>query len=108
MSRVNEATGPGDRSNVRGTISTAEGGNGGTSQWFINMRDNSSLDDNFKVMAQVLDMTIPDRISALPVQDLDGPNSGNIVFDHVPYLEGELVHVLDVIGEGRCQRPQVQ
>ena len=99
---INEAEG--GRSNQRGTVSMAENSLGATSQWFVNMRDNTTLDNQFKVFAVVLDMATVDAVAALPTSDLDGVESSNIVFDHVPYTaEGELVHVQALSGYGWVQ-----
>jgi ELWxxDGT repeat protein/VCBS repeat-containing protein len=60
-------------SNVRGTVAMAKLGgdpNSATSQFFVNLGDNSTLDSvasgQFTVFAQVLDMTTSDAIAALP------------------------------------------
>ncbi|MBN80382.1 MAG: hypothetical protein CMJ70_09590 [Planctomycetaceae bacterium] len=99
---INETEG--GRSNERGTVSMAENSFGATSQWFVNMRNNPSLDSQFKVFAVVLDMSNVDGIAALPVTDLDGDSSSNVVFNHVPYTaEGELVHVQSLSGFGWVQ-----
>ncbi|MEE3370848.1 MAG: Ig-like domain-containing protein [Planctomycetota bacterium] len=101
-SPINETEG--GRSNERGTVSMAENSFGATSQWFVNMRDNPSLDSQFKVFAVVLDMSNVDGIAALPTSDLDGDSSSNIVFNHVPYTaEAELVHVQSLTGFGWVQ-----
>lgn len=101
-SPINETEG--GRSNERGTVSMAENSFGATSQWFVNMRDNPSLDNQFKVFAVVLDMSSVDGIAALPASDLDGDSSSNIVFNHVPYTaEAELVHVQSLSGFGWVQ-----
>ena len=75
---------PGDsactvRSNVRGSVSMAKVGgqpNSATSQFFINMGDNSFLDSSnggFTVFGNVLGtgMTVADDIEALPIADPD-------------------------------------
>ena len=99
---INETEG--GRSNERGTVSMAENSFGATSQWFVNMRNNPSLDNQFKVFAVVLDMSNVDGIAALPVTDLDGDSSSNVVFNHVPYTaEAELVHVQSLSGFGWVQ-----
>ena len=101
-SPINETEG--GRSNLRETVSMAENSFGATSQWFVNMRDNPSLDSQFKVFAVVLDMSNVDGIAALPTSDLDGDSSSNIVFNHVPYTaESELVHVQSLTGYGWVQ-----
>jgi ELWxxDGT repeat protein/VCBS repeat-containing protein len=60
-------------SNVRGTVAMAKLGgqpNSATSQFFVNLGDNSTLDSQasgaFTVFGQVLDMTTSDAIAALP------------------------------------------
>ena len=99
---INESEG--GRSNERGTVSMAENSFGATSQWFVNMRTNASLDSQFKVFAIVLDMSTVDGIAALPTSDLDGNESTNIVFNHVPYTAAaELVHVQSLSGFGWVQ-----
>lgn len=71
------------RSNVRGTVAMAKVGgdpNSATSQWFINMRDNSANLDNqnggFTVFARVTapSMATADRISTLQRVSVSSPN----------------------------------
>ena len=77
-------------SNLRGTIAMAKFGSdpdSATSQWFINLADNSAnLDEQnggFTVFATVVQgMDIVDAIAALPLYDLDPPP--NTLFDNVP------------------------
>ncbi len=88
-------------SNVRGTIAMAKSGpNTVTSQWFINLDNNSSLDDpsrsdgGFSAFGRVLGsgMDIVDAIAALPIFDLDPdppdtpPELQRHTFDTVPLL----------------------
>lgn len=69
------------RSNVRGTVAMAKVGsnpNSATSQWFVNLADNSANLDNqnggFTVFARVTTpgMAVVDRIAALPTVDAGG------------------------------------
>ena len=85
-------TGP---SNVRGTIAMAKSGpDTVTSQWFVNLGNNSSLDNpnrpdgGFSAFGRVLGtgMSVVDAIAALPFYDLDPfPQQ---TFDTVPLLNG--------------------
>lgn len=68
-------------SNIRGTVAmakTAAGPDTATSQWFVNLADNSENLDNqnggFTVFARVIGdgMTVVDAIAALPLVNLDG------------------------------------
>jgi len=77
------------RSNLRGTISMAKRDgdpDSATSQWFINLADNSTNLDNqnggFTVFGQVLDpgMRIVDQLAGLPVVNVGG------VFSNLPLL----------------------
>jgi peptidyl-prolyl cis-trans isomerase A (cyclophilin A) len=78
-------------SNVRGTIAMAKSGpDTVTSQWFINLGDNSSLDNptrpdgGFSAFGRVLEngMDVVDAIAALPIFNLDPfPQT---LFDTVP------------------------
>ncbi|MCC6492932.1 MAG: peptidylprolyl isomerase [Pirellulales bacterium] len=103
----NEVAGP---SNVRGTIAMAKSGpDTVTSQWFINLGDNSELDSparpdgGFSAFGRVLGsgMTVVDAIAALPRYNLDPyPQE---TFDTVPLrgangdpLANRLVFVQDV------------
>ncbi len=81
-------------SNVRGTIAMAKSGpNTVTSQWFVNLGNNSSLDDpnrpdgGFSAFGRVLGngMDVVDAIAALPIFDLDGPTAS--LFNNVPLLD---------------------
>jgi peptidyl-prolyl cis-trans isomerase A (cyclophilin A) len=75
-------------SNLRGTVAMAKLGgfpNSATSQWFINLRDNTGLDTNnggFTVFARVTGsgMSNVDRIAALPVYNATniGPAFGEL------------------------------
>jgi cyclophilin family peptidyl-prolyl cis-trans isomerase len=69
------------RSNVRGTVAMAKVGgnaNSATSQWFVNLSDNSGNLDNqnggFTVFARVTvpSMVVVDRIAALPIVNAGG------------------------------------
>ena len=63
-------------SNLRGTVAMAKLGNdpnSATSQWFVNVVDNTGLDTNnggFTVFGQVMDMTTPDAINDLSTSNL--------------------------------------
>ena len=95
-------------SNLRATVAMAKlGGNpdSATSQFFINLYDNSdTLDDQnggFTVFGDVADMTVPDAIEAFTVYDFGSP------FDEVP-LSGiepnlELVVIESVSGDGEIR-----
>lgn len=72
------------RSNVRGTVAMAKVGsnpNSATSQWFVNLADNSANLDNqnggFTVFARVTtpSMAVVDRIAALPIVNAGGAYS---------------------------------
>lgn len=78
-------------SNVVGTIAMAKSGpNTVTSQWFINLGDNSELDSpsrpdgGFSAFGRVLGngMSVVNAIAALSLYDLDGP--AKTLFDDVP------------------------
>jgi cyclophilin family peptidyl-prolyl cis-trans isomerase len=83
-------------SNTLGTVSLAlpsgPGGaipDAGTSSFFINLRDNSGLDNAFTVFAAVPDMTVVNEIMALMQRDLTadplfGESPGNLAFIDVP------------------------
>ncbi len=78
---VNDATG---LSNVRGTIGLAtKGPNTGTSEFYINLIDNTNLDGNYTVFGRVLDMTAVDAIAGLTVSDLE-PSNQNSPYHTVP------------------------
>lgn len=68
-----------DQSNLRGTFSMAlpaGGPNLGTSQWFINVADNESLDAALHTVFGIVDdtgMEVADAIHALTSQNLIGP-----------------------------------
>lgn len=102
---LNEGNGVGNRSNVRGTISTAQQGgniNSFTSQWFVNLVDNLNLDDvPHVVFGNVLDMTVPDLIAAINTFNLVA-QTGNGALTDVPLSDtpasanGDLVVVNSV------------
>lgn len=78
------------RSNLRGTIARAKSDgdpDSATSQWFVNLDDNSSNLDGqnggFTVFGRVTDMAVVDEIAARPVLDLGG------AFSDLPLLELE-------------------
>lgn len=92
-------------SNVRGTVGLALASdhmgaydqNSGTSSFYINLTDNSFLDSDFTVFAQIPNMTTVDAIMGLPQGDLSldpnfGASVGNLAFQDVPLVEsGKLV-----------------
>lgn len=91
------------RSNTRGTVSMAlQAGNpnSGTSSFFINLGDNSFLNNQgFVPFAEIRNMTTVDRIMALSQTDLsdEAGQSGSLAFTDVPIMEnGRLVVVTDV------------
>jgi cyclophilin family peptidyl-prolyl cis-trans isomerase len=102
---LNEGNTLGNRSNLRGTISTAQQGgdiNTFTSQWFVNLIDNLSLDlVPHVVFGRVLDMTVPDMIAALTTFDITA-ETGNATLTDVPLTDtpasgnGDLVVVNSV------------
>jgi peptidyl-prolyl cis-trans isomerase A (cyclophilin A) len=69
--------------NSRGTLAMALGSdtngnyltNSATSQWFVNLSNNTALDPHFTVFGQVIGngMNVIDAIAALPVNDFNGP-----------------------------------
>jgi len=64
-------------SNTFGTVSLALPGsnsNGGTSSFFVNVTDNSFLDQNFTVFAAISDMSVVNQIMALTDLDLTDPS----------------------------------
>jgi cyclophilin family peptidyl-prolyl cis-trans isomerase len=86
-----------DLSNTVGTVSLALPGDGmggtdedaGTSSFFINLTDNSFLDEDFTVFAAISDMTVVNQIMALSTIDrtsdeMFGAGSGNLAFSDVP------------------------
>lgn len=103
---LNEGNGVGNRSNVRGTISTAQQGgniNTFTSQWFVNLVDNLGLDAvPHVVFGNVLDMTVPDLIAALTSFDITA-ETGNGALTNTPLSDtpasgnGNLVVVNSVV-----------
>ena len=85
-------------SNLRGTVAMAKlGGNpdSASSQWFVNLTDNSFLDlpqnNAFTVFGQVLDLTTVDTIAALPI------NSEGGVFDELPYDNSNTLAVVETV-----------
>ena len=80
-------------SNTRGTLAMARFADpdSATSQWFINLADNSANLDNqnegFTVFGEVDDMTVVDAIAALEVFDLRG---FHFAFENVPMIDDEL------------------
>jgi len=70
----------------------------GTSSFFVNLGDNSILDNDFTVFAEIPDMSTIDAIMALPTANLTGqlglpPN--NLGFSDVPLNDGNLVFIAD-------------
>ncbi|HJQ80148.1 MAG TPA: peptidylprolyl isomerase [Lacipirellulaceae bacterium] len=93
-------------SNTVGTVGLALTGgpqgtnlDSGTSSFFINLGNNSSLDDDFAVFARVPDMTTINNIMSLSQVDLTtdpdfGAGPVNLAFSDVPLLSnGDLVIV---------------
>ncbi len=82
---LNEGNGVGNRSNVRGTISTAQQGgniNTFTSQWFVNLADNLGLNAvPHVVFGNVLDMTVPDLIAALATFNITAETGNGALTD---------------------------
>lgn len=93
-------------SNTLGTVAMAKLGgdpNSATSQWFVNLSDNSSNLDNqnggFTVFATVLDMQPVEAIVAVPTIDADGISSS--LYDSLPVdAEDKLVVIESVGGDG--------
>jgi len=93
-------------SNTLGTVAMAKLGgdpNSATSQWFVNLADNSSNLDNqnggFTVFARVLDMQPVEAIAAVPTTDADGISSS--LYDTLPIdAENKLVVIESVGGDG--------
>jgi cyclophilin family peptidyl-prolyl cis-trans isomerase len=94
-------------SNVRGTVGMAlrsdvMGGydqNSGTSSFYINLADNSFLDSDFTVFAQIPNMTTIDAIMALPQVELPldpnfGASAGNLAFTDVPLVENDKLVII--------------
>ena len=90
-------------SNLRGTVAMAKLGrqpDSATSQFFVNLNDNSALDlesnDAFTVFAQVLDMSVADTIENIPVR-FDNPSP----FGELPLSDdGRLVVIESIDGLG--------
>jgi peptidyl-prolyl cis-trans isomerase A (cyclophilin A) len=86
-------------SNTRGTVSLAlsNSPNSGTSSFFINLADNSGLDDQgFVPFARINDMTAVDRIMDLQTTSLTG-NPNDLTFSDVPLLDnGRMVVIRSV------------
>jgi cyclophilin family peptidyl-prolyl cis-trans isomerase len=92
-------------SNTNGMVGFAVRGDGSggidqdsaTSSFYVNLSDNSFLDRDFTIFAQILDMVTINAIMALPTVDLtDDPGFGadfnNLSFTDVPLLaNGDLV-----------------
>ncbi|WP_372524007.1 peptidylprolyl isomerase [Sulfuricaulis sp.] len=101
------------RSNVRGTIAMAKSAdpNSATSEWFINLGDNSAaLDDinnsgGFTVFGRVLDpgMNVVDAIASLPIVPIPG-------FPELPGINGNFVTVTQICinndGDGACSETE--
>jgi cyclophilin family peptidyl-prolyl cis-trans isomerase len=90
-------------SNVRGMIGLALSSNqgavnhnSGTSSFYVNLGNNSFLDNDFTVFAQIPNMTTVDAIMALPQIDLRndpnfGADPGHLGFSDVPLVNNKLV-----------------
>jgi len=80
-------------SNTVGTVSMAlqpNNPNSGTSSFFVNLANNSGLDNQFTVFAAIPNMTVINAIMALPQQDLTthfGLDPGNLAFIDVPIMD---------------------
>lgn len=80
-------------SNTRGTLALARVSgqiNSGTNNWFINLNDNTFLDNvdqGFTVFGEVIGngMDVVDAIAALPTFPLNDPG-GNAIFPNVPFI----------------------
>lgn len=87
-------------SNTRGTVSLAlssEGPNSGTSSFFINLGDNSGLDDQgFVPFARIDNMTTIDRIMALSQTNLSG-NPNDLTFSDVPLQDNGRLVILESV-----------
>ena len=71
--------------NLRGTLAMAEAANFATSQWYINLVDNLSLDADFTVFGQVTaGMDVVDAIAAVPV--FNG-TAIHPAFTHLPLID---------------------
>jgi cyclophilin family peptidyl-prolyl cis-trans isomerase len=106
---LNETNVVGDRSNLRGTISTAQGTdiNTFTSQWFVNLVDNDGSGPNnldavpHVVFGRIVDMTVPDLIAGISIVNLV-TETGNGALTNVPLTDtaasgnGQLVVVSGV------------
>jgi peptidyl-prolyl cis-trans isomerase A (cyclophilin A) len=92
-------------SNTVGTVALALPGgrvtdrDGGTSNFFVNLGDNSRLDTDFTVFAAIPDMTVINKIMALSKKDLTadssfGTDPGSFAFSDVPLTDdGRLVFI---------------
>jgi len=89
-------------SNTRGTIALAlsSGPDSGTSGWFINLGDNSFLDDQFTVFGEVVGsgMDIVDAIAALPKVNRSAA-WGSTVFADIPVQSSGDVVLLNSASE---------
>ena len=91
-------------SNIRGTVSLALAGadlNSGTSSFFVNINDNTFLDDQgFVPFAYIQDMEIVDLIMALNQIDIAANVNERTTFSNVPLTEFNdlvIVNSVDVI-----------
>lgn len=79
-------------SNLRGTLSMAENALGATSQWFINVSDNTGLDPDFTVFGEVTQgMDVVDAIAALPTFPFAAP------FNQLPLRDYTLADFLAMV-----------
>ena len=112
------------RSNVRGTVAMAKAGgdpDSATSQWFINIGDNSANLDNqnggFTVFGRVIGMTadnagttVADEIAALDSVDIRAVDASFNAFSSLPlfgYTQGDPVPVVDSTNLVRLTRVTV-
>ncbi len=72
-------------SNLRGTLAMAENAQGATSQWFINLANNTGLDADFTVFGEVtLGMDVVDALAALPTFAFAPPFNEIPLRDYTP------------------------